>query len=306
MTGGELVMIYKMQRDSKGYYMNIEDIPAEAFMECIRVKDIVKARILTRKEKIKLNRGQEDVLCRSAGGLQYFITRGQMKSEYRHMNNEKISLSKMETGKETGIYRNDGTLAFAILIPKGVRAIHKGREIPSGYYIICYGTSEGLIDRSRIEVMTPLVFRKTCVMKPSEIINRNLGTGKELYAVSDESRRKNQKQLGGTVEAPSKEEKAPESKKSLNIGNMSDKVDRESEQKNEANKIKAVGRVTDEFEDTIGFVVENSIGRRVSISATDMLNVAEKGVVSNICVVDKNGTKFLRGIDIHIKELPKM
>ena len=310
MTGGELVMAYKMQRDEKGYYMNIEDIPEEALMECVRIRDIVKARILTRREKQQLNRGSGDVLCTSKGGLQYFITREQVTEEYRYLDSKKVKLFNWEAGKEVELYRNDSTMAYAILLPKGVRALCGGKEIPSGYYVVCYATQEGIANRTKIDVVNPSDFRKMFVMRPNEIINRNKGTGAELYSLKDENRRKNQKQitfndnssnLDTSTDTKTKAEFTP-----MKIGNMSERLDKEPEKKPAANKIKAVGRITDDRDKLIGFVIENAVGRRAQISVIDMVKAAKDDIVSNICVVNKDGSQFLRGIDIKIGELPKM
>ena len=293
--------------------LTMTDIPDKVFIPVVRKRDIIKARILSSSEKSKLPKGSSDVRVETPLGHEGLLSRTEIMGNYFHLSGHKIVLSGWKTGTDYILTRNDHTPAFAMMIPLNCIVELNGninkKKNETGQYLVCLTNEKGEIDRESASLLSRPMFRKMFNVTPNEIIAKHKGSGGKLLG----------KNVGKTVE---NENSLPEQintgNKLLSRNNIAEPSSQPPVQplaqknkpegpkvQNQDNKLMAVGKLLNEENKIVGFVIQDSKGMTRQISKREMLNLCSQKLVDNIMLAtkDTDGSKYLRGNGIKIESL---
>lgn len=298
-----------------------DDVPDKAFIPVVRKRDILKARILTASDKAKLTKGSSDVHVESPLGHERLMSRNEIINKYNYLNGHKIKMAGWKTGKEYIIMCNDNTNAAAMMIPINCAMSLGGKMVnvknkEYGEYVVCMQDSNGKIDRSTASVISRSMFRKMFSILPNNVIEKHAGSGNRAF------NRKND--IKNTVKEVSKQ---PELSK-VNTGNrivpvnnterrgLSDSIkgnidkskpvsNVSSKEAPSNSKFNAVGKLLNENNKIVGFVIKDNNGMTKQVSKKEMLALCTQKLVGNIVIATKedSGAKYLRGNGIKIESL---
>lgn len=271
--------------------LEFDRIPNKALMPVIRKRDIMKARILARKEKERLQPGSPDVLLVSPLGYRQMLSRREFIREYKHINGRRIQLAGWKGGREYFVMKDDNTPAVALFIPRNCNLSVRGKKVTGGSYVVCFRGEQGGIDRNRPYFISRALFRKMFTVLPNEIIERNKGKGAKDFRAS---RAKTKGRQAEPVARP-KVLRNTESRQPV-ISRNTKEVD---------NRFEAIGRIVNSQDKIIGFLIRDPNGMSRQVTKREMVALCERELVKNIIVATReaDGVKYLRGNGIRIGEL---
>ncbi len=144
-------------------------IPDKMFIKAVKVRDIRRARVLTRAEKAKLKPGSPDISLESPLGFVEIVSRETFTQKYKYINGKSISLTGWRDRYKYMVISNDNTPAYAMYIPpkytltvqSNGRAVKVNKKIkPKGDYIVCGSNPDGSINRNMVFVISYTMFKK--------------------------------------------------------------------------------------------------------------------------------------------------
>lgn len=134
-------------------------IPDHLFKPVVKVRDILRARILSSDEKRKINHGGPDIYVMSPMGTSNLLTRDSIIKYYKYVDGSKIKLSSWKSKLSYIVIANDKGEAYAFKVPNNINIKMGDKVVPSGGYIICE-SSDGEINRQKAFVIKKEYFKK--------------------------------------------------------------------------------------------------------------------------------------------------
>ena len=280
------------------------EIPDNCFISGILVREIVKARPLTREEKQKIKRGGPDILIEPVVGQGSLMNRNEVISTYSYTNGRKINIKGWKAEKTYVIFKPTNVEVAIMQVPlnnivnvRGKRANSGNKQ--SGDYIICRLNDDGSINRDTASVVTSAVFRKICYIPPQDIITRHRGVKSKLFDFG--TGRKIGTQSNNTHISFDKPQEAPVRVTQPRVTNtvvtqkpQMSAIDAAIEK---ANNYTVVAQLLNDMGKRCGFVISDPNGNSTKINLGTAKNLCESKKISNMTIVDgNNGFKFFRGI----------
>lgn len=168
------------------YTLELSKLRDYGMVPVVRRLDLLKIRMLSRKEKRGRAPGEPDILAIDTLGHQKYITRNQLKQEYRFLSGNKISIAGLSCDREYFVMKPDNTAGFAAQIPlncgiEGLPVNTNNRS--SGDYIVYMTDTHGEIDESTFGIIPSALFRKVFYMPLNDTIRRYMGklSSREYY-----------------------------------------------------------------------------------------------------------------------------
>lgn len=321
--------------------ISFDEIPDKVFIPAIKVREIVKARPLKLDEKKQIQRGSADILIKPLIGKQYLLTRDQVINNFKYTNGKKIKTSGWESSKSYVIYTEDNATVMVVQIPLNhtvtigeVTANESNRK--SGDYIVCNLDQSGKIDRTSASIVSAPLFRKMCYIPMNEVIHRYRGSKnrvfdfisnkikrmnsiipKDMTRIADDNISRtselNRVNTGFTeVQGVQGVQGVQNTNRTLNNPNTStqgvqntNRIPNNLNTGATGNNLTVVAQIHDAFGKRVGFVIRASNGRTKDINTPAIMQLANKGLLSNVTLVDNpHGGKFLRGIGMQLDNLP--
>ena len=161
--------------------INFKDIPDKLFIPAVKVRDIVKARPLSIKEKkSKSMHGAPDIVIEPFIGIPYMITKEQLVTNFVYTSGKIIKASGWEHTKKYVVYRKDNSEVLVMKVPLessiiigGKVANNKTRK--SGDYIVCLQNPDGSINRDSACIVPSALFKKMCYIPINDVISKYRG-----------------------------------------------------------------------------------------------------------------------------------
>ena len=276
--------------------MEYNKIPNSLFKEVVKVRDIRKARVLSKDEKNALENGSPDISLSSPLGFTDIVPRDFFIKTYKYPDGNKIKLSGWKSKYSYIVTAEENTYAYAFQLPsthtmeivrdgKKIQANKKSRGKRPGDFIVCTSLKDGSIDRSKAFVINYMIFRKMFkVLKDTEVL---------------EARPKHQVIVSSGKVAG--KELIDKIIKNTPMDIITDIPDRANETQE---KFKAIGKI-ERDKKTIGFILQDSLGNTVSIEKSQLMDLCRTKSISNIALSKtEEGKDYIHGVGMKISELP--
>ena len=280
--------------------ISLDKIPDMAFINVVRKRDIQKARILSVKERKALKNGAFDVHLESPLGEKKTISRLELMMRYVYLSGKRIKISGWKANRTYIVMREDNTEALAIKIPTQYR-VQVGNKTTnmnskSQDYIICLKGDSNEIARETACIVSRELFRKMFTIREADF--------KDFCSHRGAVRKKSTKATNKIDRQPKISQGNVANASNLVIQNHKTDVQKHKDIQN--NTYTAVGRLVNNQDKVVGFIVKDSKGMTRQVSKQEITVLCSKKLVTNIMLATKDGTgtKFLRGNGIKINELP--
>lgn len=271
----------------------VEQLRKEMFIPVIRKREILKAKILSRaeKEKMDIHNGSNDVMVVSPLGKEELINRKEVINKYVYLNDRRVRLAGWKSSRQYMIARDDNTPAVALMMPSNYYIEINNKKIGKGKYIIAYLDDQGNIDINSIGSIDKSLFRKMFYMPNNEMLYKYNGTKSVA------------KELDMNIKKGNMQSKKEVIQKEKPVNRISNKPVVE----NKELKYSAIARLVDNTDTLVGFMLKDNLGKYKSVSKKELLILCNNGIVDNIVVATMSDTnkKYLRGNGIKIDSLPK-
>lgn len=298
--------------------IDINNYTGNAFINAIKVRDIAHVKILTREEMKGRPHGSPDVMIMKASGETVYITRQDLVKNYRYLSGKKIVIPYMKNGVTYKIIGQCNQPYAAMLLPANMIGVYKGKNVPSGTYIVAPKSADGSIDYSNLTPINRNLFRKMFKIPNQEIIARHTG---KRGAVSSRimNRKSNKKKFGleGTKMDGFNNNQGnmidfnEKPKVNLGIGKEQPNIAYTQQIVNESARktypFRAVGVIiTQDSRIEVGFMIEDTSGRQRQVPKQQVMDMCTKNLISNLTLVtQQNGTTYIRGNGISVESLPR-
>lgn len=307
--------------------LKLSDIPETAFVQAIKVRDIVKARALSTKERNTREPGAPDIHIEPLIGTATYMSKAEAGSTYTYSNGRKVNFQGWKSDKRYVLVGGSESIVLVMQVPKQ-HFVKVGNSVANGKkagdYIVCLPDAEGLPDKGTCKVVNRALFRKMCYIPMQDAIERNIGRDvpafdlnervntyrddsafvhddayqSETIAVDNNGveytrpyQHVNPIQSGfsGAVAAPKQNTVSPvKSADDASIG-----------------KYTIVAQVVNEYGQRIGFVIQSKSGETRPIMKDVALRLCASKKISNADAVNgPNGQLYLRGRGVQLDMLP--
>ena len=315
--------------------VNYIDIPDSLFIEAHKVRDIVKARPLNKREKEQAGRGTPDIRIDPIIGTSYLITREMLVNNFRYTNGKKIKTSGWSSDKQYVVYRNTQEVVRVMQVPlsntvkiNGVMANEKNRRL--GDYIVCSINSDGTPNRNDASIVSAAIFKKMCYVPEQDVITRHRGSHNRLFnlgaAIQNRLNRQaskvtnnfdnimqrpnsntvnNKTVMGGGFSGVNRN-MASQNSVTPRVNNVGTKTELPPTYNNRNNyQYQIISQIHNNFGKRIGFVIQAINGGTKEISKDTAIKLTLDKKLANVEVVTtSSGEKFLRGNSIRLDDLP--
>ncbi len=271
-------------------HINYKDIPNNLFLKAIKVRDIRKARVLTRKEKQKMPSGIPDIVIESPLGFEDTITRNELTKRYKYLDQSNIGLAGWKDSKKYLVVCEDNTPVYVMHIPSNYKTeiVVNGKVIKvnstnkiRGDYIICAAKEDGSIDRSITFAVTNTMFRKMF-----KIIEKLQTTHRQTES--------NQKYVNTSIQ----------DKHKTTSNEYNKPVTPRQDQRENRVMFTATHRILMNGK-LVGFIIrENLVGKFMQINKAQLMEMCRHKKITNIGIKELNGKEYIHGIGLKIEELP--
>lgn len=272
--------------------MNVEytKIPDSSFITVEKVRDILKVRVLSVKERKEKKAGVNNILATNAFGEKRLLDRATLLKRYTNPDGSKIRLITWDSVKEHIVVSRDSSLAAGMYIPRGYTLTINSKPVNicknGNVYIICPLDSNGAISRRHAKIISKADFRKMYRLANAP----NISKGSQ-----------NRQQLSDVQKASAIDKEIRQEQTAQNIKNDT----RQSSNAIKKEMYTAIARIL-HGDKTIGFViqgVETKTTREVNLNFFTRL--CRERIIDNVTVANREdtGKEYLRGINIKIGDL---
>ena len=302
-------MSYLKKIDNNTIAVDCLSIPDDKLFDAVKVRDICKARVLSRKERKAYNiePGSGDIKLLSATGEESMISRQELVNNFVHSNGNKIKLPILNCNTDYVVVRQCNTPYKIMYLPNNCRGFIQGKSIKQFSYIILPLNEDGkTVNREKITVLSRDLFKKCFVIPMQPIISRHLNDNMQSIPVQNRV---------PVVSIPKEEKIVPVelNKVKPNLvkptlakpANIMENVNRNQV----ANKYEftVVNAIMNNSGTVIGYTVKrlrDGLTRQLLVSEVIKLCAARK--VDNVMLATKESTglKYLRGNGIQLSSLP--
>lgn len=305
--------------------LKLSDIPETAFVQAIKVRDIVKASALSTKERNNREPGAPDIHIEPLIGVETYMSKAEASSIYTYSNGRKVNFSGWKADKRYVLVGGSEAIVLVMQVPKQ-HYVKVGNSIANGKkagdYIVCLPDTEGLPDRGTCRVVNRALFRKMCYIPMQDAVQRNIGRNVPAFDLNErvcvsgvESGYYNdyasepiavgsngveytrpyqpvnpiQSGFSGAVPTP----KQSSASTPVNVDN------------NSIGKYTIVAQVVNEYGQRIGFVIQSKSGETRPIMKDVALRLCTSKKISNADAVNgPNGQMYIRGRGVQLDMLP--
>lgn len=307
--------------------LKLSDIPETAFVQAIKVRDIVKARALSTKERNTREPGAPDIQIEPLIGQATYMSKAEAGSIYTYSNGRKVNFQGWKSDKRYVLVGGSEYIVLVMQVPqqhfvKVGNSVANGKKV--GDYIVCLPDAEGLPDKGTCKVVNRALFRKMCYIPMQDAIERNIGRDVPAFDlnervntyrddsafVPDDAYQSEtiavdnngveytrpyqpvnpiQSGFSGAVTAPKKNTTSPvKPADDASVG-----------------KYTIVAQVVNEYGQRIGFVIQSKSGETRPIMKDVALRLCTSKKISNADAVNgPNGQLYLRGRGVQLDMLP--
>lgn len=199
-------------------------------------------------------------------------------------NGRKVRLNRLVRGKIYTLIERVGKEAFAINIPKGNSTKINGKQYGDNYVIIGIDGKVAAIKKD--------LFKKMCrVIEEKKAFSNRVGLGNRQRNIVNTER--------GAESA--QEQIARQFKEDL-----SDSKDRIGHEDKYERKFTLAVQIVNTSEEVIGYAVVDNNGKKYELSYNKVLQLADRGIVSNAKTVIQGGKKVLKGYATNLDKLSKV
>lgn len=277
--------------------VDFNKISDNAFIKAVKTREIMRARLLTKIEKTKINRGGPDVYCQSLNGALGLLTRTDIMRNYKYLNGKKVRVLNWYASDEYFIARPDNIDVMAVKVPKAINIrvkdkVTNTKKSSTGDYIVCAVNEDGSINRESAFIVTSDVFKKMFYISPSALKDRRSG----LSVVTPRVINKQTYDLNSTNNIKIETVSNKNENNMSAMGNIG---------ATKSNKYIAVAQIHNDYGQRVGFMIQSSSGATKEITKQVMINLCNSNKVSNIELVNNGDNNiYLRGNGVKIEDLP--
>lgn len=178
--------------------LDISAIPDKAFIPVIRRRNIVQAQVQQADGK-----RTSGIVIYSPMGDSTTMKAAEVLKKFRYLNDKKINMHGWMKGKQYTIYCNDESKFFAMQVPINMVVQVNGRKANSpkamGDYIVCYGGSDGKVDKRTAAIIQAFMFHKMFSIPNHEVIQRHRGKKNKVFNHQEKVLRRLQNTSGAAV-----------------------------------------------------------------------------------------------------------
>lgn len=321
------------------YILSMNDIVNKGMIKAVRKRDIIKARVLSLKEKRELENGAPDIEAITPSGQKLMITRKRLISDYTYLSGRKISLAGWKSNKYYTVMRFDNTNCLVMMVPSncttelnGVKANKSGRKMPD--YIVALEDASGGIDSSSLGIIPSAMFHKMFYIPQQEIIIKHRNSGHKLFGTTKSSKENRARTVTpdsslSTMRRQPKNILNNEGRNQVIKNNMQENINREAaiqrmqaeraarikeqqyqqrvaQQEQPKYKYRAVARLVDISGNLKGLRIQSISGEMKELTLRQVAELCRKKQVMNVMLSHNpaTGKSFLRGNGIRIEDLP--
>lgn len=307
--------------------IRITEIPDRAFIDVVRVREIVKARVLGRKEVSDPNMSIE---ITSMLGEKDLISRDTVIDSFTYLSGKSVQMRGLRQGKSYLLIRDDNTPMKMMGIPVNcVIALGAKNNISgkSGVYLLYGADQDGSVDKSQVYITSSELFKKQFKVLPNEAIDNAIGKGHKQFTLPQhkaaQSRAKATTKtssssgssgssgldthgIGSMLSGAISSLMGAQSKFGTQVARPAPvHVEEHTEPRMTApvvEKYTVVATVNSEGT-RVGFYVALH-GTEKIVSTAELVGMCTQGIVSNVTLVTKDGSRYLRGIGFQLASLP--
>lgn len=307
--------------------LKLSDIPETAFVQAIKVRDIVRARALSTKERNSREAGAPDIRIEPLIGVETYMSKDEASSIYTYSNGRKVNFSGWKADKKYVLVGGGEAVVLVMQVPqqhyvKVGNSIANGKK--AGDYIICLPDAEGLPDKGTCKVVNRALFRKMCYIPMQDAVERNIGRDVPAFDLNERVNTCRDDSVYASKDAYNSEPIAVDSNgveytrpyqpvnpiksgfsgavtaPKQNIARPARTVDDTS-----IGKYTIVAQVVNEYGQRIGFVIQSKSGETRPIMKDVALRLCTSKKISNADAVNgPNGQLYIRGRGVQLDMLP--
>ena len=309
-----------------GAIIDFSQIPDKLFIPAVMVRDIIRARPLTRAEKSHIKRGGPDIFVASTVGGKTIQSRDEIAKNYTYLNGKHINIKGWQSSKMYILYRINNESVMVLQVPlnnrvsvNGIIANNGNRKY--GDYIICKLNESGGIDRDSASVVSAHMFHKICYIPLNDAIRRSRyrRTKYRYCNLNPNTRSTNNYELNEPRETSSATFEQPCTLISAEDTTQMHKCarDNKTEQRNptintvknsnKASKVKfmVVGVMMNNCGQRVGFFIKDASGKIHTSNNNNTTKLCLDKKIGNMTVVENGaGGYYFRGVGISIEKLP--
>lgn len=320
---------YMRQSSNGNIIMDCVNIPDKGFIDAIKVKDICKARILSKQEKSNIKAGSPDVKITKITGQISYITREQLTKNYVNANGSRIKIPFMRDNKEYLVAAPCNEEYKIIKLPSNCSGQFNGRQVKPGSYIVIPATEQGELKREQMSVISSTVFKKMFKIPMQDSIRmvlnnpRHAGSNKlKLFKNRQRTQYNNMQHnnvphislgkqpISADIQGTMQQNTMTYANKQSTMYNPHTSIKQKLGNKNEQSKYKyrVTGRLVDMNNKPIGFVVtEIATGQTRNLKTNELVQLCMNKLVENVMLVrNQSGKVFLKGNGCRLESLPSM
>ncbi|MBR1455158.1 MAG: hypothetical protein IJ593_11055 [Lachnospiraceae bacterium] len=292
-----------------GNYIEYKDIPDKVFVKAILIRDIAKARLLSKEEKQNIERGSPDIEVISIVGGKSMVDRNSILANYKYTNNKRVKTYGWKSGKEYVIYRDINDEVYVFKVPTYAK-VKVGNKVAnysskgSGDYIICLSNERG-IDRANVYVVSSQLFRKLGFIQNSDTIdkcyNKPKNSRRQFNLIAAINKIVSSRDNGFSLPLMNDDKPVQPDRTNYSVSASNNYTKPANGPKGQ---VKLVGQIHNSFGKRIGYIVMDSNGKTGKINKNAAVKLAYNHKISNAEAVKTNSEYFLRGNGIAIEKLP--
>ena len=168
--------------------LKLSDIPETAFVQAIKVRDIVKARALSTKERNTREPGAPDIQIEPLIGTATYMSKAEAGAVYTYSNGRKVNFQGWKSDKRYVLVGGSESIVLVMQVPKQ-HFVKVGNSVANGKkagdYIVCLPDAEGLPDKGTCKVVNRALFRKMCYIPMQDAIERNIGRDVHAFDLNE-------------------------------------------------------------------------------------------------------------------------
>lgn len=308
--------------------LDFSEIPDRVFIPAVMVREILRVRPLTYKEKQSEKRGGPDILVNPMVGKQYKSNRDYIINHFTYLTGKKVNIRGWRSSKMYVVVRPSDIVIMVMQVPLNLE-IHLENEVAnsgnrkSGDYIVCLTDAAGEIDRSTASVVPASLFHKIGYITPNPVIEKavangskskkfsrldKIGHGNSNIAEKVTSIKKAIIPVNAPKDAPLNNN-IPNNRANNPMSKVGQPVsvpvtNQDAYRIQSKSKFKVTANVLNEYGSRVGFVIQAENGATKKIDRDTAVKMCLNHMISNMTAVRANGGFFFRGVGESLDELP--
>jgi len=316
---------YIKQDNSGNIIVAINNLPSNAFIDAIKVRDLAEVRILDRKIN-NIEPGGKDVKLRSLTGETSMLSRKELIERYKTIRGKSVTLAFFRHEKNYLVESTCKEPYKVMKLPSNCIGNFGGKRVEPGSYIVCKTDESG---NTTVGIISPSRFRQMFKIPMQDVIKRNMNGNKNknftLFNKPKQFRKKpnilaKQPAAPQITVAQQKPVLNPSMLRKQPVTSQITQTNRQFTVDN--SKFKSINTPTTNYrfritrrivsvrntKQLLGYEIQEiQTGRVKSFQLNRVMKMCEMQLVENAMIVTHtNGMKYLRGNGIVLDNLPKI